>query len=551
MTTANGEENGVSTQNTDVKASQPETHIEQKPTDEDSRRQIEDKARSFLAKQTHRVIVPSFAAWFDRTKYHDIEKNSLPEFFNEKNRTKTPEIYNEYRIFMIDTYRLNPVEYLTVTACRRNLAGDVCALMRVHAFLEKWGLINYQIDPETRPSFIGPQFTGHFQIILDTPQGLQPYVPQDKKSVESSKTETEESTALTVRNNKQTEDHKKINGLANLSLRKNIYDSAADAIALHDESQRQITAINTRTYNCYTCGDDVTKIRYHNLRSKQAISALCFQNGLFPSNFNSADYVKIEQSQISASEWSDQEVLLLLEAIEMYEDDWNNIAYHVGTRNKESCIYKFLQLPIEDPYLVRNFHNSSAVEESNKINVSGKKENLEPNDEIFKALKEFLTRKDKEVKDIIVHNSEKLAETEKASLGNTVGSLVELELEKVKAKLAKFEAAEKALVQEKLAIENAREQLFVDRLSLKKQALLVNEKLQAALNAETPEEAAELSKAATTIANEKLRVELSSAPAASNPGSATVDDKDETVEVSDAFKPVSVETPQTFKLWSI
>ena len=35
-----------------------------------------------------------------------------------------------YRNFMLDTYRLNPQEYLTVTACRRNLAGDVCAVMR-------------------------------------------------------------------------------------------------------------------------------------------------------------------------------------------------------------------------------------------------------------------------------------------------------------------------------------------------------------------------------------------------------------------------------------
>lgn len=47
---------------------------------------------------------------------------------------------------MIDTYRLNPTEYLTSTACRRNLAGDVCAIMRVHGFLEQWGLINYQVQ---------------------------------------------------------------------------------------------------------------------------------------------------------------------------------------------------------------------------------------------------------------------------------------------------------------------------------------------------------------------------------------------------------------------
>ena len=40
-----------------------------------------------------------------------------------------------YRNFMVDTYRLNPTEYLTSTACRRNLAGDVCAIMRQAVFV--------------------------------------------------------------------------------------------------------------------------------------------------------------------------------------------------------------------------------------------------------------------------------------------------------------------------------------------------------------------------------------------------------------------------------
>lgn len=76
---------------------------------------------------------------------HPIERRSLPEFFSSKNRSKTPAIYKDYRDFMINTYRLNPGEYLTVTACRRNLAGDVGSIMRVHGFLEQWGLINYQV----------------------------------------------------------------------------------------------------------------------------------------------------------------------------------------------------------------------------------------------------------------------------------------------------------------------------------------------------------------------------------------------------------------------
>jgi SWI/SNF related-matrix-associated actin-dependent regulator of chromatin subfamily C len=111
---------------------------------EANRQRVEDQARKYLAAQAHEVIIPSYSAWFDMSKIHPVERRALPEFFNSRNRSKTPSIYKDYRDFMINTYRLRPTEYLTVTACRRNLAGDVCAIMRVHAFLEQWGLINYQ-----------------------------------------------------------------------------------------------------------------------------------------------------------------------------------------------------------------------------------------------------------------------------------------------------------------------------------------------------------------------------------------------------------------------
>lgn len=69
------------------------------------------------------VIVPSSAAWFDYNALDEIEVKALPEFFNGSSKAKAPEIYMAYRNFMIDTYRLNPREYLTATACRRSLAG--------------------------------------------------------------------------------------------------------------------------------------------------------------------------------------------------------------------------------------------------------------------------------------------------------------------------------------------------------------------------------------------------------------------------------------------
>ncbi|UJR08111.1 hypothetical protein I4U23_012388 [Adineta vaga] len=225
--------------------------------------------------QTHHIIIPSYSAWFDYNAINAIEKRALIEFFNGKNRSKTPEIYMAYRNFMIDTYRLNPNEYLSITACRRNLAGDVCAIMRIHAFLEQWGLINYQNDADLRPTPMGPPSTSHFSLLGDTASGL-----------------------AATKNN---------------SASKQIAD-------LKQEAKREERDVES------TLG----------LRTDQYNKKL---------NLN---------TKIKAKDWSDQEILLLLEGLEMYKDDWNKVCEHVGTRTQDECILKFLQLPIEDPYLEGN-----------------------------------------------------------------------------------------------------------------------------------------------------------------------------------------------------
>jgi SWI/SNF related-matrix-associated actin-dependent regulator of chromatin subfamily C len=80
-----------------------------------------------------------------------IERASLPEFFG-KASGKSPEVYVEFRDWMIRAYRANPSIYLTATACRRVLIGDVSAILRLHSFLEYWGLINFEALVATRPA---------------------------------------------------------------------------------------------------------------------------------------------------------------------------------------------------------------------------------------------------------------------------------------------------------------------------------------------------------------------------------------------------------------
>ncbi|EKG14166.1 SANT domain DNA binding protein [Macrophomina phaseolina MS6] len=356
---------------------------------------LENQARSHLIAQTHAIILPSYSTWFDMHAIHNIERKALPEFFNSRNRSKTPAVYKDYRDFMVNTYRLNPAEYLTVTACRRNLAGDVCAIMRVHAFLEQWGLINYQVDPDTRPSNIGPPFTGHFKITADTPRGLQPHQPAPKSQVTVGKPLT-----ATDRLASQTPASKED---LNLEIRRNVYESNGKEVTPADskdkpangegstangtqlaDSKSLVDALKEpgRQVNCFSCGIDCTRVHYHNTKSaphsasgktaamlKYDLCPNCFLEGRFPSSSTASDYTKIENDKYSGipdrnAPWTDGETLRLLEALEMFDEDWNQVAEYVGNRTREECVLKFLQLEIEDQYLEEQ-------ENANKTDLTG------------------------------------------------------------------------------------------------------------------------------------------------------------------------------------
>ncbi|KAK5162581.1 hypothetical protein LTR04_003354 [Oleoguttula sp. CCFEE 6159] len=340
---------------------------------------IETTARSHLIAQTHAIILPSYSTWFDMHQIHELEKKALPEFFNSRNRSKTPAVYKDYRDFMVNTYRLNPSEYLTVTACRRNLAGDVCAIMRVHVFLEQWGLINYQIDPDTRPSNIGPPFTGHFRITADTPRGLQPHQPAPNSTVTTGKPYAATERLATATPASKSD--------LNLEIRRNIYepngkgttpaepkDKQANGEA-NDSGEKTAKSLEEglkqpgKQYHCYTCGIDCTRVRYHNTKSapnsaqgktgalvKYDVCPNCYMDGRFPASTRSGDYTKLENDRYVTipdrdSPWTDGETLLLLEGLELFDEDWNSVSDHVGSRTREECVLKFLQLEIEDKYL--------------------------------------------------------------------------------------------------------------------------------------------------------------------------------------------------------
>jgi SWI/SNF related-matrix-associated actin-dependent regulator of chromatin subfamily C len=97
-----------------------------------------------------------------------------------------------------------------------------------------------------------------------------------------------------------------------------------------------------------------TNLRFH--CTKLPDIDLCpraFSEGRFPPGTCAKDFIRIDPSSAttSASGWSDQETLLLLEALELHGDHWVKIAEHVGSKSRLDCVLHFLQLPIEEEFV--------------------------------------------------------------------------------------------------------------------------------------------------------------------------------------------------------
>lgn len=582
------------------------------------------QANIYLAKQTKPVIIPSFAKWFNINEIHQIERNSLPDFFSQQSNSKykNASIYKSVRNFIVNTYRLNPIEYLSITAIRRNIAMDVGSLMRIYGFLSKWGLINYQIDPKTKSFAMGPQFTGHFQITLDKPTGFALQTNDAVLSIEGGNeleinTNGDNDAAMDVDspavdgNENGTSDSRisfkrqKIsntitpNVKLNLQLRKNVYDSADDAFILQESSANSSKQIK-RVY-CSITGNDITETKYHNLKNKSNISLDCFENSQFEDYFKSSDYIKLEKTNLNndSKPWSNSEILLLLEAIEMFGDDWNLISGHVGSRAKDQCITKFIQLPIEDTYLFKHISKSSYVEYLKKLkdnksvdlstllSALNNKNNSTANDNSVTATStttttttttttattqttlDFNNNSNGSVNDKIIDNVKLHAKDELENQDAIITSILKLSLRKFELKMQSFMSLESHISEQQKYIDTEKEGLVLDKMVVNKQCSKVRQQLlkaadivQSAKNssAMTPEalessisEAVNILDRAISEARYDPSLESSLTPSKlNNESKDALNDGDDTTSKNDVdmVKPISVIEPKLYSMWS-
>jgi SWI/SNF related-matrix-associated actin-dependent regulator of chromatin subfamily C len=258
---------------------------------------------------------------------------------------------------------------------------------------------------------------------------------------------------------------------------------------------------------------------YHNPAMKINLCSACFTTGKYSSEMASIDFIKIDPSSFpssgssSSSDWTEEELLKLLEAIEKYSDSgvnmaannvWDAIAESVG-KPREACLLQFLKLPTGEQLQQLYPSDSSvlsSISSSSFLNFPfSQSENPVLSVLAFlaghvhprvaavasqAALSELSKLEGQENVDMqavaatslacaSVH-AQNLAAVESNRIAYWRDLLIETQLKKLQLKIESLEELEKVVEEERKEIEKQRLQIFMERFHLRKMLLQAEQK---------------------------------------------------------------------------
>ncbi|GAB2267300.1 hypothetical protein Dimus_002285 [Dionaea muscipula] len=314
---------------------------------------IEAEFEAIRSRDVNVHVVPVHAGWFSWTKVHTIEERSLPSFFNGKCQSRTQEVYMEIRNWIIKKFRSNPNINFESKDLLDLPVAELDAREEVMEFLDHWGLINYHPFPLKVAANANP----NINTFLDKTDAADSLI---RKLYQF---ETEQlCPQLVPRGN-----------LSAPTVPARLFPESSVTEELAKQEGPEVE------YHCNSCTADCSRKRYH--CQKQADFDLCpecYNDGKFGSGMSPSDFILMEPAEASGAgggTWTDQETLLLLEALELYKENWNEIAEHVATKTKAQCILHFLQMPIEDSFMeshgkVNNSLHEDVIPRSSNDNAS-------------------------------------------------------------------------------------------------------------------------------------------------------------------------------------
>jgi SWI/SNF related-matrix-associated actin-dependent regulator of chromatin subfamily C len=208
---------------------------------------------------------------------------------------------------------------------------------------------------------------------------------------------------------------------------------------------------------------------------------------------------------------------MLLEGIEIYDEDWDQIAAHVATRSREQCVLKFLQLPIEDPYVdpstekvmletgITPFSHGDNPVLSVVAFLAGVVDMKVAAKAAGRGVDELKARLKAEAttsKDVMVDGqddpssslekaasvaigsaaakSHLLAEHTSADNIRLLNQAISVQLRKIEIKLSHFDDLEAVLEQERRELERVRQEVYCERLALRREVERAREAIRTA-----------------------------------------------------------------------
>lgn len=450
---------------------------------------------TFEIPQAHEIVIPSYSKWFNLEKIHSIEVQSLPEFFTNRIPSKTPEVYMRYRNFMVNSYRLNPNEYFSVTTARRNVSGDAAALFRLHKFLTKWGLINYQVDSKLLPKNIEPPLTSQYSTRHDAPRGLFPFESY-KPSVQ-------------------------LPDMAKLKKMMNTSDSESTLYKYLKESKRKYDEI---THPPSTTDDENGDKNDNGGKMNNELSTSTSMTGdanLLEEGETSRPLKKVKILEQIDENWSKEDLQKLLKGIQEFGADWYKVAKNVGNKSPEQCILRFLQLPIEDKFLYGDGNGKGDNDNGlgplkyaphlpfsksenpvlstiaflvglvNPKTVQSMTQRAIQSAESIKSQKEEISDQKpiehiKEGSEIAIsslgYRSHIFATNEERQMNFLTNELIRLQMEKLDAKLNHLKKLEKFMELERKTLERQQENLLIQRLNFNQNSSKIVNVLSKCLN---------------------------------------------------------------------
>lgn len=358
---------------------------------------------------------PRHAAWFSLDSISAMEEVAFGEYFSSPNGRA---LYKEYRNYMVSTYRSKPDAYLSLTTCRRNIFGDLAILIKIHSFLEQWGLIN------SRPSI---EHAAKATVALTSAQS-RPEAPFQKKAEVP-------------------------------------YACSACSVSIeacnggHPKAWRLMGGQFQRTLLCDSCYNSDGFFQEH-----PSIQRASFQP------------LELAESSYAVDDWTEQELDALLTAISKYGLDCAAVSQVIG-RKPLDCMLKFLSLspttktacslpdfPVSG-YPFQHHDNSAHIALnilcSNTSNTAAAS---------LGSILHGSDTVDSLIFPIITANIKSVLENEEKQLHSLSFQLLDSLLARFSLKLRYLEELDKSLLNEKKMIEQQRLQIFMDRYNLKKKS---------------------------------------------------------------------------------